>query len=155
MYKLFIFLTLTFLFISKIFSQSSNTNTKQGGICFRIDDNHSISEYLEYASIFQKYNQNFTFALNLDITNIDQNYINGVIKIRANGNEMMDHTPSHCTNLFNTIFSPDDYKNIPGVHNIIDNTIQLEFAPIDISKAKTSGYVDINGNIATSKDLTL
>lgn len=41
-------------------NKSNSTNlTKRGGICFRIDDDQDISKYLEYAALFNKYNQKF------------------------------------------------------------------------------------------------
>lgn len=88
------------------YSQSSSTLvSKRGGIAFRTDDNQQISEYLEYASLFNKYNQKFCFAINLGSTSITSDYIKGVKQLQASGHEMMDHTPQHRTNLFRTILS--------------------------------------------------
>ena len=51
--------------------KSTGTNlTKKGGICFRVDDDQDISKYLEYAALFNRYNQKFCFALNLNTSKI-------------------------------------------------------------------------------------
>jgi hypothetical protein len=49
---LFLFLA---LFIQDAFSQVAAT-IKQGGICFRIDDDQSITDWQQYAAVFKKYN---------------------------------------------------------------------------------------------------
>ena len=46
------------------------SQTKRGGICFRTDDDQLISRYLEYASIFNKYNQKFTLAINFGYSDL-------------------------------------------------------------------------------------
>ena len=135
------------------YSQSSSTLvSKRGGIAFRTDDNQQISEYLEYASLFNKYNQKFCFAINLGSTSITSDYIKGVKQLQASGHEMMDHTPQHRTNLFRTILSPDYFINHPGVHRIDGNKIELKHAPVDFAKAIRSGYANINANIITVTD---
>ena len=95
--------------------------TKKGGICFRIDDNHSMEKYNEYASIFNKYNKNFCFALNLGRKEFDSpDYVNGVKNLQAHGHELLDHTPEHRTNYFITKFNTDSYVSLPGVDHIND-----------------------------------
>jgi hypothetical protein len=132
------------------YSQSaSNLGTKRGGVAFRTDDNQQISKYLEYASIFNKYNQKFTFAINLGLSTITTDYITGINQLRASGHEMMDHTPQHRTNLFRTMLNPDYFIGHPGVHAINGNSIMLKHAPVDISKSKRNGYANINGNIVS------
>lgn len=138
--------------ISKdIYSQaSSNIGLKRGGVCFRTDDNQPISHYLEYASLFNTYNQKFTFSINLGQNEMTADYLNGIRQLQASGHEMMDHTPAHVTNRFNTILDPGYYVNHPGVHNISGNTIELNHATVDINSAKRSGYGNVDGDIITS-----
>ncbi|NWF90935.1 MAG: T9SS type A sorting domain-containing protein [Ignavibacteriaceae bacterium] len=137
--------------ISENFSQDApNIVSKKAGIAFRIDDNQDINKYLEYASIFNNYNKKFTFALNLGLSTITPTYIQGVKQLQASGHEMMDHTPTHRTNYFYTNLNTTYYESHPGVHKISDNKIELNHAPVDIYKAKRTGYVNINGNIVTS-----
>lgn len=131
---------------------SPNLISKRGGIAFRTDDNQSISEYLEYASIFNKYNQKFTFALNLGLSTITPEYLIGIKQLQASGHEMMDHTPQHRTNLFRTILSPDYFINHPGVYKISGNSILLNHASVDMTQAKRSGYADVSGNIVRISD---
>lgn len=138
--------------LNSIYPQnSSNLVSKKGGICFRIDDNRLISKYLEYAALFNNYNQKFTLAINLGIDDkITPDYIDGLRQIQANGHEMMDHTPWHTTNEFSTILSTDYYINHPGVQRIHGNNIELKYVDVNIVAAKRTGYVNINGDIVTS-----
>ena len=81
--------------------------TKQGGICFRTDDDQDIYKYLDYATLFNKYDQKFSFAINLSTVVITPDYIAGLKQLQADGHEMMDHTPYHRTNYFRTPLSTD------------------------------------------------
>ncbi|MBK8944277.1 MAG: BACON domain-containing protein [Ignavibacteriae bacterium] len=146
--SLLIFILILFIDIK------SQSVSKQGGICFRTDDNQPINMYLEYAEVFDKYDKEFTFALNLAMQEITSDYISKIKTIQSNGHEMMDHTPFHRTNYFHTILGSDFYKNHPGVANIKDNKIELSYVKIteDYAKAnyERTGYVDINGNYIIS-----
>ncbi len=128
------------------------TFSKKGGICFRIDDNHTMEKYTEYASRFNKYGKNFCFALNLGREEFNSDdYINGVKQLQASGHELMDHTPEHRTSFFNTKFDISLYSTLSGVDHIVENKICLKYADVNITKAKRSGYVDIDGNKIISK----
>lgn len=124
----------------------NNFIPKKGGVCFRTDDNQTISEYLEYASIFNTYNQKFSFAINLGLSTITPDYIAGLQQLQAWGHEMMDHTPRHMTNRFSTILDPEYFRNHPGVHRISGNRIELKHASVNINYSKRSGIVNIQGN---------
>jgi hypothetical protein len=140
------------MILNTVYPQSSTGFvSKKGGICFRIDDNKPISKYLEYAALFNNYNQKFSFAINLgnNIT-ITPDYIDGLRQIQANGHEMMDHTPWHRTNYFTTILPTDYYRGHPGVQRISGNKVELKYADVNIGDAKRTGYVNINGDIVTS-----
>ena len=67
---------------------------KQGGICFRVDDNQN-SKWEEVATIFKKYNLPFTFAANLGI--LQKESIPIIQNLQALGYEFQDHTPNHFT----------------------------------------------------------
>ena len=131
--------------------KSTGTNlTKKGGICFRVDDDQDISKYLEYAALFNRYNQKFCFALNLNTSKITTDYINSIREIQSQGHEMMDHTPEHKTNCFTTILGTAYYINHPGVQRIVGNRIELKYADVNIGDAKRSGYVKINKDTVIS-----
>ena len=142
---LFIF-ALSFIILNNIYPQSLS---KKAGICFRTDDNQPISSYLEYAALFNKYNQKFCLAVNLGRPEITPDYINGLKQIQASGHEMMDHTPQHMTTYFTTILPTDYYLNNPGVQRISGNKIELKYVPVNIADAKRTGYVNIQGDIVT------
>lgn len=140
-------LILLIFFLTCITNISPQNNpsfvSKRGGVCFRVDDNQSISKFSDFAAVFNRYNQHFCFSLNLD--NINENYANGVRNLQSLGHEMMDHTPSHGTNHFTTILSKDYYINHPGVQKVKGSgLIELKYAPVDINCAKRQGYANIH-----------
>ena len=143
---------LLFLMSSQTLPQPVNYVSKKGGICFRTDDDQPMEHYTEYASIFNKYNQKFTFAINLGKDQITPDYVNMLKDLQAHGHEMMDHTPWHSTVWFATKLSTDIYQNRPGVHKISNNNIELEYDKVNTDDAKRSGYVNIEGNRVISSD---
>jgi hypothetical protein len=129
------------LTVNELHMQNENNSIaseKRGGICFRVDDNRSIYNYLEFGDVFDRYDCDFTFALNLG-QNLNQTYVNGVKTLQASGHELMDHTPNHKTNHFVTLFNPDDYIGLEGVEKVYDNTVCLKFRSINLSKCCFSG----------------
>ena len=139
------------LFNSNLYTQNS-TVTKKGGLCFRVDDNHTMAQFNEYANLFNKYNKNFCFALNLGRKEFESSdYINGVKNLQSFGHELLDHTPEHRTSYFNTKFNTLSYLSLPGVDHINGTKICLKYSDeINTHYAKRTGYVDINGNNITS-----
>ncbi|MCP5064827.1 MAG: hypothetical protein GY936_20600 [Ignavibacteriae bacterium] len=137
-----------FLSISatNLFSQS-NEQTKKGGICFRVDDNHEVSNFSDYATVFNRHGQKFTFALNLALQKFEEySYIELIKGFQSDGHEMMDHTPNHHTNFFLTKFAPESYIGVNGIDKIIDNKICLKHINPDLSLAKNSGDADVHNN---------
>jgi len=151
--KSFSISVLLILFFTKNSFYSQNYVAKRGGICFRVDDNHPIEKFQQYAQIFDKYNQKFCFALNLSDTLFHNESYKTVIKsIQDNGHELMDHTPNHRTNYFITQFPLGDYKDsskyIEGIDHIKNwgltkRKVCLEFAPVDTNIALVKGKADI------------
>lgn len=104
-----------------LFAQSTNTVPKQGGICFRVDDNGLIEQFDDYSELFNSYGQKFTFAMNLGFNEFDsQEYIDSIISYQNMGHELMDHTPDHRTNYFVTKFDSNIYSNEIGVDHILE-----------------------------------
>ncbi|MCP5064826.1 MAG: T9SS type A sorting domain-containing protein [Ignavibacteriae bacterium] len=139
---------------------SQNLAPKKGGICFRIDDNRELSKFNEYAAIFDKYDQKFSFSLNLAEdefgTDFDGTYKTGIKQMQNNGHELMDHTPNQRTNYFTTKYSLSEYQTsnnnildfIEGIDHIVEissskNKICLEIMEIDTNQAIGSGKADL------------
>ncbi len=145
MKNIILLMLLNFFLFSMVYSQ------KEGGIAFRIDDNQKIDRYLEYADVFNKYNQKFTFAINLDrVENTE--YLTGLKKLQTDGHEMMDHTPNHRTNYFYTQFDPQSYVGVPGVVKVSGTKICVEHEEVDLSNFDKEGYVDIINEKVFSPD---
>ncbi len=137
-----------FFFIAVNILTYPQSISKRGGICFRVDDNHTLEKFNQYADKFNKYNKEFCFALNLERKEFNSDdYITGIRQLQADGHELLDHTPEHRTSYFNTKFEPSSYISLSGVDHVNNNKICLEYSnEIKIAKAKRTGYVDIDGN---------
>jgi len=138
-------------------TSANNLISKQGGICFRTDDNTSSQHFYDLAEIFDRYNSqnnsnyHFSLALNLGASEFNSaSYRDSIKGLQTMGHEIMDHTPNHRTNFFTTIFDTADYVSqsgpnpIPGVDHNVGNKICLEYEPTDINKAIRTGTCDIN-----------
>jgi len=123
---------------------------KKGGICFRTDDDQPISNYQEYAEIFNQYGKNFTCAINYGKDQITPEYVDMLEQLQLSGHEVMAHTPWHSTVWFSTKLGTEYYINHPGVQRINGNNIELKHEEANISFSKRNGWVNINGNIVTS-----
>ena len=139
-----------FLFCQCVFSQPATTN-KQGGICFRVDDDNPDSLYRPYAAVFQKYNYHFTFAFNVSIFP-DSNYLSLIKDLQSAGHELADHTPNHITTYFTTT-NFAKYKGLPGVDHIFSDTVALAYDSFNTTKAYAAdGYANlVNNNMLISK----
>ncbi len=143
------FLIIIFLLLLSVFIFPQS---KQGGICFRVDDNKTIEQFSKYAQKFDKYNKNFCFALNLAGRYFNtQEYIDAVKQFQSNGHELMDHSPTHTTSYFITKFGSDSYKNLQGVDHINGNKICLKYKnKIETKNSVRTGNVNIENNIVTT-----
>lgn len=118
--------------------------SKEGGICFRIDDNGLISQYRDYVDIFEKHGQKFTFAMNLGNVEFESfGYPDSIRKFQNLGHELLDHTPNHRTNYFFTKFDSLLYKNTSGVDHNIGNKICLKHENVDTLLAERSNTATI------------
>lgn len=128
------------------------TIPKKTGICFRWDDNSSLSNYSQYFQLFNKYGFKSGLAMNFgnnEFSSIE--YRDSIRKYQQQGHEIMDHTPNHRTNYFNTLFNPADYDTMIGVDHRNLNKICLKFeAPNPADTIGTAGVGNISGNIITS-----
>lgn len=140
-------LLLIFLIVltSNHFAQSNST--KSGGVSFRVDDNGLISQYRDYANLFNKYGNKFNFAMNLSNNEFETlGYADSIREFQSQGHLLMDHTPSHATNYFITKFNTTNYDGVPGVDHISGDKICLMHEQFDTSAALFSGTADIEDN---------
>ena len=133
------------------FSQAISAN-KQGGICFRIDDDQEITNWQQYAAVFARYNYNFTFCLNIALVAHNADYISLIKDLQAAGNELADHTPNHITSYF-TPSNPEVYKGLPGVDHIFGDTVALVCDSFDTTTIISGdGFANlVNNNMLISQ----
>ncbi len=152
-YILIFFITLTFQSIfAQIAENDSIANLKQGGVCFRYDDNSSFSIYRKMADIFDKYDAKFSLSINYgDFWTED--YADSIRALQQMGHEIMDHTPNHRTNYIKTSFPISDYllsdnvSTIPGIDHINGNKLCLEFEKVYLNNVQGSGESVVDKNI--------
>ena len=148
------FMILSAVLISSFFQVTLEAQTfvpKKAGISIRIDDNQLISRYRDFYNVFAKHNYKFSIAMNLGNADfLNSYYTDSIRNFQSHGIELMDHTPNHRTNYFNTFFNPGDYVGLAGVDHIINNKICLKFLTPDTSLSSQTGYVNVNGNMIRS-----
>jgi len=148
MFSLFLTKLVIIFFLqgSSFYSQNNDFIPKRGGICFRVDDNKPMGNYLQYSEVFNIHGLNFSFALNLGRDDLTTDYFNGIREMQDYGHELMDHTPWHRTNYFFTILDVAYYHNHAGVHRISGNKIELKHLDVNLADATRNGSVSISGN---------
>ena len=125
---------------------------KQGGVCFRVDDNKPLNRLNDFDSIFSKYGFRFSMGMNSGGFENNPAYISGVKELISKGHEYMDHSPDHQTNYFFVADIADTtlYSGDPGVEHIRNDTICLKWSHVDTTTVSGEGYVNINGDQAIS-----
>lgn len=130
--------------------------SKVGGVAFRVDDIHPVSNWFGYAKVFDKYGYHFTFAQNLELVDDNDFYYQMINDLQATGHEMADHTPNH-TMLYFSVLDTLPYSGLPGVDHISSQNVFLKYNNvIDTSlyhdQANPGGcIIDIRGGMAYSE----
>jgi hypothetical protein len=143
----------TVFFLFALLSVITYSQTKQGGICFRIGSNGPLTKLQDLDNLFiSHHNNKFCLSLGLGLSPFDDaDYINEIKTLQANGHEMMDLTPYHRTNYFNTntavysVGSGIDHINGTGPYKVC-----LSYNAVNTSDAVGSGTININNNTLTS-----
>ena len=127
--------------------------SKKGGICFRIDDNHLVNQYIDYSGVFNKYGYNFCNALNIGLIKpTDTAFLNEVRVMISQGHEFMDHTPNHDVRYF-TVNNYEDtlyYSKKPGVDHINKKAICLKYNSVKTNTTINEGLINIYRNMVIS-----
>jgi len=144
-------LILHFLFLS-LLSASGQNASKQGGVCFRVDNNPSLTKVHQYDSVFSKYQQKFCVALTSWVLPIAPIYVDSIRSWITRGHEVMDNTPTHQTQFFKVLNTGDTslYSGNPGVDHFNNQTVCLKVSSIDTSQSYGEGLVNISGNLVIS-----
>ena len=132
----------------------AQSSGKQGGVCFRVDENPSLSKLHQYDSLFSGYNQNFCMAMTSWVFPITPAYVDSLKNWINKGHEVMDNTPTHQTQFFNLIDISEDslYSNKPGVDHINLEKVCLKINSIDTTQSHSEGLVNISGNLVISQN---
>ena len=128
------------------------TTDKRGGICFRVDDNKPIRQWVEFAEVFDRYGFKFCAALCPGRMAGDEDYTRLVRSLQDRGHEIMDHTPLHSVDKLPLPrgADADAWRAMPGVDHVDATRVYLTCAPIDA--ASLAEYrADISGNLMKSR----
>lgn len=134
---------------------SGNVRTdKRGGICFRVDDNKPVRQWIEFADVFNRYGMKFCAALCPGRIAGDESYIRFVRTLQDQGHEIMDHTPLHSVDKLPLPrgADADTWRAMPGVDHVDESLVYLTYAEIDTS-ALPERRADISGNRMTGRTL--
>jgi len=126
----------------------SETITKVGGCVFRVDDNHYIWEFTDYAKIFDRYFFKCCLAINPGLTS-SLSFYETLRALQANGHEILDHTPNHQTKYF-SVFDTSLYSGKKGVDHISNDLICLKVESVNTGTYSGEGLINVSGNLVTS-----
>ena len=128
------------------------TTDKRGGICFRVDDNKPIRQWVEFAEVFDRYGFKFCAALCPGRMAGDEDYTRLVRSLQVRGHEIMDHTPLHSVDKLPLPHDADAdaWRAMPGVDHVDATRVYLTCAPIDAASL-AEYHADISGNLMKSR----
>ena len=128
-------------------SSQDTITDKRGGICFRVDDNQPIQKWTDYAEIFNRHGYKFCAALCPGRMIGNDEYMELVRQLQAQGHEILDHTPIHSVDKLPLLqgADPNAWRKKPGVDHVDEKLIYLTYEKID-TEGLSSGRADISGN---------
>jgi len=146
--SIIIFIFLVF-FSNLVWSQN---NTKTGGLCFRVDNNPSITELNQYYAVFHRYQKKFCLGITSWTLPINTAYVNALRYYISQGHEVLDNTPTHQTQFFSLVNIQDTslYFNDWGVDHINGQQICLKYSSVDTLQPHNEGLLNITGNTVIS-----
>jgi|WetSurMetagenome_2_1015567.scaffolds.fasta_scaffold28477_1 hypothetical protein len=132
----------------------SYSQTKQGGVCFKIGGNGPLAKLQDLDDLFTSHhNSKVCICASFGLSPYpDVDYINQVKTMQSHSHEVMDLTPNHRTNYFNTDYNYSGSIG-SGVEHISGSgpyKVCLSYGAINTADAIGSGTVDISGNTLTS-----
>lgn len=125
---------------------------KRGGVCFRVDDNKPIQQWIEFAKVFDRYGFKFCAALCPGRMAGDEEYVGLVRALQDRGHEIMDHTPLHSVDKLPLPqgADADAWRAMPGVDHVDATRVYL--TPEAIDPSLLAEYrADISGNLMRSR----
>lgn len=125
---------------------------KQGGVAFRIDDNHDMWQFNSFDSLFSIYGYKFSTALILEDAAFNPGYMAELTQLYAKGHEYMDHTPSHSTCKIQLSIMADTsfYHGNPYVDHINLNRVCFKWESVDTTTVQGEGLVNVFNNLVIS-----
>jgi len=129
-------------------SALSQNSTKTGGLCFRVDDNPSLTKLNQFDSVFNRHNKNFCLAITSWTLPAAPPYVTRLKEFIAMGHEVMDNTPTHQTQYFTLLAAQDTslYSNNWGVDHFNGAQVCLKYTSVDTTYGHGEGLLNISGN---------
>ena len=128
--------------------------TKKGGVCFRVDDNPSLTKLHQFDSVFSKHADRFCMSVTSWALPLTPVYVDSLKHWAIKGHEVMDNTPTHQTQYFNVLNIQDTalYHNNGGVDHINLQKVCLRVTNYDTSQSHGEGLINITGNMVISQN---
>jgi hypothetical protein len=126
--------------------------TKQGGICFRVENNPVLSKLHQFDSLLSSHGVHFSLAITPWVLPLSPEYVDSLISMHARGHDIMDNTPTHQTQFFNLLNVADTvlFSGNPGVDHFYQARICLKYSAVDTFQAHGEGLVNVYGNMVIS-----
>ena len=106
---------------------------KEGGLCFRFDDNKTVRQWTQVAEVFNRHGVPFSAAFNTQSLTGKPEYKALLMKLEAAGHELLDHTPDHRMYAIQARSAEEfaRYRKEPGVHHADEKSrwIYLSYIP--------------------------
>ena len=106
---------------------------KEGGLCFRFDDNKTVRQWTRLAEVFNRYGIPFSAAFNTQGITGKPEYKTLLKNLEAAGHELLDHTPDHRVYAIQARSGEElaRYRKEPGVHHADEKTrwVYLNYIP--------------------------
>lgn len=122
---------------------AAERSDKQGGICFRADDNHTPAKWNELRAVFDKHGYKLGASLNLLSGVSRPGFVEFVRDLQAGGHEVMDHSPNH--RVFQLWLASEEaanaYAGKPGVSHTAGRNVYFRYRIQPVRSAHTGEAV--------------
>ncbi len=133
------------------FGLAQSQVSKKGGIFFRVDDDHTVQEYLDYTAVLDRYNAKASFAIYPHGFLTESATLALLRDLQSRGYELQDHTPDHANSYFTGITDTTLYAGRPGVDHFNGDKACLRYAAVTAGMVVATGTADVSHDLMFSK----
>lgn len=137
-----------------LYGADDDLTLKQGGVCFRGDDNQTPEEWEQLAVVFERHGYRMCAALNFLRGADDPEYLRFVRGLQRRGHEVMDHSPNHrvCSLTLPHAGEAQAYVGKAGVDHVTGNTVCFRYRLPDPPRYAGQGRAMVSKNVVRPSD---